>query len=837
MVSLFTENYMIGLTEAEVVARRDRGDGNDTQPDNGRSYLDIIRSNLFSFFNNILYIVGIMLIALGQTTDAIMSVGLGILNAFISTLQEARAKRQLDQVALLNQPQVTVRRDDSEKTIRPEELVLGDIVVLRSGEQVVADGRFIAKDDSGMSGVEMDESLLMGEADLIRKQAGDTILSGSYCVTGEGYYEIDAVGSASFANQTTAAARTFELSHTPLQRKVNFVVRLVMLVVAVMSLILFAAAIIEGLRFNRLVEMAAVLTGLVPYGLFSMIVVAYALGAAKIAQQGALVQQTNAVESLSNIDVLCMDKTGTLTTNSLEFSAIAPLTDTLSLEEIKRRLGNFVCSASAQNKTSEALAKGLAGEPQSILDEVAFASARKWSALAFDSGVYVLGAVEMLLPHLATVDDSLREQAEVWSDQGLRVLLFAYSDKVKSLHAGEDIVLPQLTPLALISLKDELRPFAAETLATFEQLGIALKIISGDNPRTVAALAKQAGIKNTQLVSGAELENLSTSELSNIVNETMVFGRITPEQKQMLVDTLIQQGHYVAMMGDGVNDVLSLKKAQVGIAMQSGSQATRNVADMVLLQDSFGALHPAFNEGKSIVGGLMRAMYLFIARVMASALLIIGIAMMGLSFPFEPAQVSLTLFTVGIPAFCLTLWARPIKLNEDILRSLVRYVVPTSLLLLFFGLMVYTAVNYSMLNNISSVNVPPRVIEHFEAYTGLSYTEDENFGATVATIAAQSFLSTFISYAAFVLLLFLEPPHRWLEGWTSKSEQRWPLWLAAALWVIFTIVIMWEPLGTYFGLVAIPPQFLLMIWGLVLLWAWLLRTLWRSHWLERLLGI
>ena len=479
---------MVGLTQTEVDVRRARGEGNEVTLDHGRSYLQIAQTNLFSFFNNILHIIGIALVMLGQTTDALMSVGLGILNAVISTVQEIRAKRQLDQVALLNQPQVVVYRDSQEQTVHPAELVTGDVVVLRSGEQAVVDGRFL---DEGV--VEMDESLLTGETDLVRKQAGDNIMSGSFCVTGTGFYKAEKVGAESYANQITANARAFQLSYTPLQRNVNFVVRLIVLIVAFMSLIIFAAALIEGLRFNRLVEMAAVLTGLVPYGLFTMIVVGYALGAAKIARQGALVQQTNAIESLSNIDVLCMDKTGTLTTNRLQFEAFVSLTDRLSSEEVGGLIGRFVRSATTQNKTSQALVAGLAGEAQPILAEVPFASARKWSALAFADGVYVLGAVEMLaayLPETAVAADSpLSQQAQSWADDGLRVLLFAHNSQMTDLS---NETLPNLTPLAILCLRDELRPFAAETLASFAQLGIALKIISGDNGHSRVAARRRA---------------------------------------------------------------------------------------------------------------------------------------------------------------------------------------------------------------------------------------------------------------------------------------------------------------------------------------------------------
>jgi cation-transporting ATPase E len=385
-------------------------------------------------------------------------------------------------------------------------------------------------------------------------------------------------------------------------------------------------------------------------------------------------------------------------------------------------------------------------------------------------------------------------------------------------------------------LRDELRPFVAETLAAFSELGIELKIISGDNPHTVAALAKQAGLKNAQLISGAELDGFTDSQYQQVVQEKTIFGRITPEQKQALVDALIQQGHYVAMMGDGVNDVLSLKKAQVGIAMQSGSQAARNIADMVLLNDSFAALRPAFSEGQNIIGGLIRSMYLFLVRVMASALIIIAAAMMDLNFPFEPAQVALTFFTVGIPAFFLTLWARALPLKENVLRSLVRFVTPASLLTLLFALTIYTAMNFLVQNRITQFTIPPQVVQVFEQQTGLIYKVDEGFTSAAATIVAQSFLSVFLSYTAFVLILFLEPPHHWFEGWTSRSQFRWPLWLAAILWLIFTSIVLWQPTSSYFGMIPMPPGALLGMWLLVLVWAWLLRWLWRVHWLEHMLG-
>ncbi|HSH01891.1 MAG TPA: HAD-IC family P-type ATPase [Anaerolineae bacterium] len=835
------ENIPAGLTSAQVKTQRDKGLGNQVDMHNGRSYLDIIRSNLFSFFNNILYLIGGLLIALGELNDAIMSVGLAALNAVIGTVQEMRAKRQLDAIALLNKKTITVVRDKQEQTIPPDELVLNDIIKLEPGDQAVVDGHLVTT-----TTIEMDESLLTGEADLIRKTTNDTILSGSFCVTGRGYYQADKVGLDSYANQVTLNARLFEVSETPLQKQINFVVRLVMLVVTILSLTIFSAAIIEGLPFSRLVEMAAVLTGLVPYGLFTMIVVAYALGAAKIADQGALVQQTNAIEALSHINVLCMDKTGTLTTNQLAFADLAPLSAQFDAPHIKTLLGRFVRSTTTQNQTNEALIRGLPGVGTSPSAEIPFASARKWSALTFSTddypGTFALGAAENLAPFLPantfTPDSPATTISQQWADLGLRILLFAYSPTPHPLADETDQpTLPQLEPLALIAIRDQLRPHADKTIAAFNKLGIQLKIISGDNPHTVAALAKQVGFLHTKLITGNDLLALDEHQLTEVVAETAVFGRITPDQKQHIILNLINNGHHVAMIGDGVNDVLSLKKADVGIAMQSGSQATRDVADIVLLGDSFAALQPAFREGKSIVGGLTRAMYLFLARVTSSALIIIAIAIMGLNFPFEPAQVALTLFTIGIPAFYITVWSRPIKIEENLLISLARFTLPAALVTMLFAVLIYTTVIFVAQREISNFAISPRLINVFEDYTNLNYQIDPDFPLAAATIVAQSFLSMFISYTAFILILFLEPPHKWFVGWSRLNKQWWPVWLTLTLWIILTVVATSPPLSSYFGIIAMRPPHLISIWIAVALWALLLRRLWRTNWLENFLGL
>lgn len=831
-----------GLTEQEVTARRQAGEGNNVELGSSRTYWDIARTNLFNVFNNILFVIGAALIALGRVNDALTSVGLGLINAFISTIQEIRAKRQLEKIALLATPKVTVVREGREKTITPNELVKGDIIRVNAGDQIVVDGAVI-----GDGLLEVDESLLTGEPNLIRKQEGDTLLSGSFCVTGAGYFEAQKVGAASFANQLTATARQFELVQTPLQRNIDFLVRIVMLVVAVMSIIILVTGLLEGLSTLRLVQIAAVLSGQVPYGLFFMIVVAYAFGASTMAKQGALVQQVNAIESLSNIDVLCMDKTGTLTANRLLLHDIYPL-GAETAEIVKTQLGDFVHSATVHNQTSEAIMAAIPGNQYPLADEVLFASARKWSALAFDQpnkqGVYVLGAMEMLTPYLSldVVDSQadLLRQNKILSDQGLRLLLFAYHPTATSLHDGQgNPQLPPLTPLAVVSLKDELRPQAQETISAFKQLGLQLKVISGDNPRTVAALAKQTGFpEDIKLVSGPELGQMNEGEFGQAADEAMIFGRIQPEQKEQLVNALMRQGKRVAMMGDGVNDVLALKKASLGIAMESGSNAARNVADMILLNDSFAALRPAFYEGQRIIGGMSNALYLFLTRVTISTLIIIAVTMIGLDFPFDPSQLVLTASAVGIPSFFLTLWARPQRLDENLLSSLARFVLPVAIVTMLFGAAIYV-IDYNTLltSPLTTADVPNRIQDILESYTGVPFGS-EGYSNTIATVLAQGSLSLFLSWTSCLLVLFLEPPASFFLGWkTEVSPDKRPAILAVGLFLLFFSITLFPSIGYYFGILVKPFHINIILIGVAFLWFLVMRTIWRVNLFERFLGM
>jgi cation-transporting P-type ATPase E len=838
---------MAGLTEQEVAARRQAGLGNNAVARPGRTYGQIIRYNLFTIFNNILFGIGVALIAMGRLNDAVTSVGLGLVNALISTVQEVRAKRQLDKIALLTTPKITAIRDGRNQAISPEELVKDDLIQISPGDQIVVDGPLTAGGP-----LEIDESLLTGEPNLIRKQGGDQLLSGSFCVTGTATMTAEKVGADSYANQLTTAARRFQVTLTPLQRQTDFLVRLVMLVVAVMSIIILVAGLLEGLSTLRLVQITAVLSGQVPYGLFFMIVVAYTLGAAKMARQGALVQQVNAIESLSNIDVLCLDKTGTLTANRLVFHDLVPLGEAaangVDAETVRARLGDFAHSVTNHNQTSQTLQAAVPGQRRPLVAEVPFASARKWSGVAFDEpdlrGCYVLGAIEVLIPHLVetavTPESPLVRQSQQWAGEGLRLLLLAGNPDVIRLHneAG-DPQLPPLTPLALVSLRDELRPEAAETLQAFHRLGLDLKIISGDNPQTVAALARQANWPGElRLVTGTELATMNPQEFDRTAVAATIFGRIQPEQKEQLIDALLRQGRRVAMMGDGLNDVWAIKKATLGIAMESGSSAARNIADMILLQDSFAVLRPAFAEGQRIIGGMVNALYLFLARVVAGIFIIVAVTMIGLDFPFDPAQLLLMALAVGIPALFLTLWARPQRLEKNLLTSVARFVLPAGIVTMLLGTALYvTEYNTLLGSRVTSEDVPAHLRQTFESYTGVPFG-DEGYRDTVATVLAQGSLSLFLAWTSCLLILFLEPPSAFFLAWRQEiSPDKRPALLAVVLILLFLSTTLFPSIGYYFGVLKKPPGIALLLLALALLWLLIMRAIWRLKLFERFLGL
>lgn len=799
-----------GLTEAEAVQRRAAGKGNNIRLETSRTYWQIIRDNIFTFLNMVLFSIGAVLVLLGLPTDAFLSVGIALLNVVVGVVQEFRAKRLLDKIALLTRPKATVLRDTVEKVVDPNQIVLGDWLIVHPGDQIVVDGRLVE------GKVDVDESLLTGESDLIPKQVGDTLYSGSFVVNGSATFEAEKVGAESFANQLTASARTLKLVKTPLQMDVDMVVRLLVLLSVQLGILFGMAMIIDGVEATESARQAAVIVGLIPNGLFFMVTIAYAMGTVRMAGKGALIQQSNAVESMSNVNVLCLDKTGTLTANRIGLHQVQPFI--LSESEFRRVLGIYAHSGTTGNRTSEALALACPGEARPFVEEVPFSSARKWSALSFDQpdmqGVYVLGAPEMLRPYLNEQQADFGAEMSRWIEHGYRVLLLAQYPEVTPLHdsLGQPQLPPDLIPVGILSFSDELRAEAESTLKGFSEAGIRLKIISGDNPQTVLALAKQAGLRgDIKAVSGLDLEEMTEAQLGDVAEQSTIFGRITPHQKERLVDALKRRGHYVAMIGDGVNDVLSLKKAHIGIAMQSGTQAARGVADIILMNDSFAALPPAFREGQRIVSGMQDIMRLFLARVLFQTMIIVGAAIIGLAFPVSPVHQSLlSLLTVGIPTLFLAAWARPAIPRFRLLKSVMHFVIPAGFTLALLALVFYS----------TYILFPPPEIAADEVVS-----------------MARTVLNTLTVYGGLMLILFVEPQTPFWTGGDDLAGDTRPVVLTIIMGLTYAVILLVPGLREFFQLHILRLVDYAAIAGALMLWGLLLRWMWRAKIFTRFLRL
>ena len=854
-----------GLTDTEAAERRARGLGNPPPPPSTRTYARILRENVFTFINDVLFLLGLALVLVGRPFDALVSLGVISTNIVVSVVQEVRAKRVLDRIALLTAPTATVVRAGHARTVDPADLVVGDLIAIAPGDQVVVDGRVVD------GRLRVDESQLTGESDQVEKRPGDQVFSGSYCVVGGGRYVVETVGGDSVAGRITAGARSFRRVLTPLQKQINVVIRLVLLLVVYLELVLLVNAVINLVSAGDAVGQATILAGLIPNGLFVSIALAYAMGAIRVSRFGALVQQANAMESLSNVDVLCLDKTGTLTTNELSLAEVVPLD--WPADAMRTTLGAVVASQATRNKTSDAIAAAIPGVAAPVVSDVSFSSARKWSAVVLDGaggapgvpavpeagmpgagsaadaadrapnvsptrvadgsaaggdglrGTFALGAPQMLRRYLATgAWERIEGPITQRSSRGQRVLLLAHGDPVTPVADEDDALLPDgLAPLGLVVLDDVLRPDAAATLARFREAGVRPKIISGDDPETVAALARQVGL-GPELVtlSGPEVDALDDASLPAAAERTDIFGRITPQQKERLVAALTSAGNYVAMIGDGVNDVLSLKRAKVAVAMQSGSQATRGVADIVLMNDSFAALAPAVEEGQRIVNGMQGILALFLTRIATLAALIVSSLIIGV-FPIALRNASaITAFTVGIPAVLLAVWAQPGPLPRSSLgRTLASFVIPAAAVTSLIGLLILYG---TIVLRLVGSNDP-----------SLSQSEVDAIVAA-ATPAAQSAVTAFLVFTGLALVVFVQPPTDWLAVFRPRTSDRRPAVMAAVLGVAFVVVDSVGPLRAIFDLRQLDPIEWAIVAAAVVIWVLVMRPVWRYRLIERFVG-
>jgi magnesium-transporting ATPase (P-type) len=676
-----------GLTSGEAKARlRKLGPPSETS---SRSVSSIVAGNVFTLFNAIIGIFFVLILSLGLVADAVFGV-IAIINSYIGIRQELKAKRTLDELAVLVAPHARVIRDGREAELRAEEIVPGDLITVEPGDQLVADGETVSS-----RGMTLDESMLTGEADGVRKEAGDRALSGSFCISGSGSYLVDAVREESYAGRLAGEAKAFRHPPSPLQAEVNRVIvacTWAMVPLAVLLLLTFQ------LRNVDLVDAAQTATAglvtLIPEGLVLLMSVTFAVAAVRLARDRTLVQQMSATESLASVDTICVDKTGTLTDGRLRLLGVE-VADGVDPDEATAALGSYAASAGDRNRTLETIAEAFPAKARRARGEVPFSSQWKWSGITMDGTSYVMGAPDILAQSGALeLPSGLSRKLDEQTTAGRRVVAFGQS----AATLPEDpagAAPPQLTPLCLVVLEETLRPDAAETIDFIREEGIELKLISGDARATVTAVAYAVGVsREAAVIDGPELPE-DPEQLAEVAQRHTIFCRIAPEQKRALVAALKAAGRYTAMIGDGVNDVPALKQARLAVAMGSGTQVTKGVADVVLLEDEFARLPQAVAEGRRIARNIHRLGRLYLTKSVYAAALILLVAVPGFAFPFLPRHLTLAAFlTIGIPSFVLALLPSDGPLYRGrLLRALAAFAVPAGLATAFGSILSFFLVD------------------------------------------------------------------------------------------------------------------------------------------------
>lgn len=673
-----------GLTAAQVAQRVSLGQVNRVREQTSRSLAAIVRENVFTLFNAIIVGASVIVLLFGHIQDGIFG-GVMVINAVIGIVSELRAKRTLDALAIVDAPRARVVRDSSAQQIPAAEVVLDDVVSLGLGDQVPVDGEALE-----VNGLEVDESLLTGESRPVKKQAGDRLLAGTSVVAGAGAMRATAVGADVYAQGISAAARQFTRTVSEIQASINRVLQVVsFLLVPVVVLTFWSQNRVAGADGgdwrNALVLSVASIIGMIPQGLVLLTSMNFALGSATLARRGVLVQELPAVEVLARVDALCVDKTGTLTTGGIRVRSVEVLAG--DRDQVLGALA--AASADRTNATATAIAAHLEeeGAPAPLGPQawgVPFSSARKWSAWGDGRTAWILGAPEIVINCALEGGARALELAAAAASQGARVVALVSAPAA----LVEDRLPEARLAAAVITLEEDLREDAAETLDYFRQQGVHVRVISGDNPTTVGALAAQAGLTapgggGPRLMDARALpEDTASEEFARAIASHDVFGRVTPEQKRAMVGALQGRGHCVAMTGDGVNDALALKDADLGIAMGNGSQATKAIAQIVLVDSKFSVLPGVVAEGRRIIANMERVSSLFLAKTTYAAILVIITALVGWRYPFLPRQFSyIDSLTIGIPAFFLALWPNRRRYVPGFLRRTLSLAMPTGAVL------------------------------------------------------------------------------------------------------------------------------------------------------------
>lgn len=669
---------IIGLTSEEVRERIDKGLTNHTDISTQKTVGQIVKSNLLTYFNLIFLILTVLLCIVGSFRNlTFLPVIIG--NTVIGIFQELRAKKTLDKMSMLNVPHSIVVRDGEQQKIQSEELVKDDIIILSAGNQICADATVLS------GSISVNEALLTGESDEIKKKSGDGLMSGSFVVSGQCYAKLDKVGNESYISQLTAQAKAMgDGEQSEMIRYINKLVKWVGIIIIPVGIILFCQAyIMNGETFKKsVVSMVAAVLGMIPEGLYLLTTVALALSTIRLAKKQVLLHDMKSIETLARVDVLCVDKTGTITEPGMQVTELVISGRCGDAEMDKRAFAHLLADYSAviedNNATMEAIRAYVAKNEiekgsRTLLKTQPFTSANKYSKVSFVEGDYMLGAPEFIMKDRY---EEISGEIEEYQSKGYRVLLMAES--------GEDSIgsvrpLGGISPIGYIVLSNPIRENAESTFTYFKEQGVAIKVISGDNPATVSEVAKRAGIDGAEnYVDASTLA--SEKDITEAVDKYTVFGRVTPKQKQLIVRALQKQKHTVAMTGDGVNDILAMKDADCSIAMASGSEAAAQAAQTVLLDSDFGRMPYVVFEGRQVVNNIQRSASLFLVKNIFSLLMAIFSAIFAITYPLEPSQISLiSMFTIGLPGFLLALEPNRDRIEGNFMVNVMLKALPAGL--------------------------------------------------------------------------------------------------------------------------------------------------------------
>lgn len=746
-----------GLNTQEVDERINRGLVNKTSKAKSKTVREIIIENVFSVFNYIIFAILLAILYfyyrsgdINLLLDSIGIVTIAFTNTFLAIFQEIKAKRALDKVSLLLKKEVTVIRDGKETVIGQDEIVKDDLIFIQRGDQAAVDGKVVSANH-----LEIDESLLTGESVPVDKVKDAEILSGSFCVSGNGYYTAEKVGDESYAANVTVMAKKYKFTVTPLQRKLDFIVKSlfgIALLLIVLNLFFDSNASLDNVSFIR--KMATILISLVPQGLVLMSSVTFALGVYHISKIGAIIQKLNAIESFSNVKIVCMDKTGTLTQNKLEVEMVNCY-EGIGEDNAKELLGDYAKYSSDKNMTIRAIESIPAADKIEVLDEIPFSSENKMSLLKIKfegkERILILGAYDILIERL---DTRLQNFSEVtFNRKNLKLyrnLLFGEVISSSNFENSQDYLNSlKITPFCIVSISDQVRDDVMDAINLFKENGISFKILSGDAPYAVQAVASRIGweINDDEMITGGELEKLNDADFKNAVLKNQIFARLKPEHKLRIIKCLKEEKIYTAMIGDGVNDLPAIKEADMGIAMEEGSQITKEIADIVLLKNKFSLLPEIFNEGNKIVNTVTAISKLFLTKNFIVIYTTLFSLIFLLEFALTPRRIALiNIFIIGLPSFIIALKNSNVTRPKNFLGELFSFVLISALIIVIAGYMgIYISGQYFALNEIEKQMI---------LLTTMIITSIANF-YSVAIHAGDRNNKTYLMYGLLIIFIYL----------------------------------------------------------------------------------